>query len=185
MKTVGSEFLTRSKPYVRKLIELLSKDYKYVSVLGTDTRGKVYRVGKTGTEVIDVMLAERGFVVRLHNGVNYSEYSFNEIDEDKLTSIVADIKDKLHKVAAEISVNTYALVEEEELAEQFFSLTETDPESISAEDIIGKLTEIKDLGCSLSEQVVNFRVGFSYNHVSKIFLSAKKDLEQSYTFSEA
>ncbi len=185
MKTTGSEFLTRSKPYVRKLIELLSENYQYVSVLGTDTRGKLYRVGKTGTEVNDVMLAERGFVVRIHNGVNYSEYSFNEIDEDKLPGIVSDIKDKLHKISKEINVNEYALMEEEELAKQFFSETEIDPESISAEDIIKELTLLKDMGCSLSELVVNFRAGLSCTHVSKIFLSEKKDLEQSYTISEA
>ncbi len=185
MKTVGSEFLTRSKPYVRKLIELLSEDYQYVSVLGTDTRGKVYRVGKTGTEVIDAMLAERGFVVRIHNGVNYSEYSFNEIGEDKLQSIVSDIKEKLHKVSKEIDRNAYELIEEQELKKQFFSETEVDPESISSEEIIKELTLLKEQGCSLSDEVVNFRAGFSYMHVSKIFLSTKKDLEQSYTISEA
>jgi TldD protein len=185
LKTVGSEFLTRSKPYVRKLIDLLSKDYKYVSVLGTDTRGKVYRVGKTGTEVNDVMLAERGFVVRIHNGVNYSEYSFNEIDENRIESIVSDIKDKLHKVAKDINVNEYTLMEEEELAKLFLSDLEIDPERVSSEDIIKELTLLKDMGCSLSELVVNFRAGFSYTHVSKIFLSEKKDLEQSYTISEA
>ncbi len=185
MKTVGSEFLTRSKPYVRRLIELLSGDYQYVSVLGTDTAGKVYRVGKTGTEVMDAMLVERGFVVRIHNGVNYSEYSFNEIGEDKLQSIVSDIKEKLHKVSKEIDQNAYELIEEQELKKQFFSETEVDPESISSEEIIKELTLLKDQGCSLSEEVVNFRAGFSYMHVSKIFLSTKKDLEQSYTISEA
>ncbi len=185
MKTTGSEFLTRSKPLVRKLIELLSEHYQYVSVLGTDTGGKVYRVSKTGTEVNDAMLTERGFVVRIHNGVNYSEYSFNEINENTLHSIVSNIKDKLHKVSKEINVNEYALIEEEELSKQFFSESEIDPEDISAEDIIKELTLLKDMGSSISEQVVNFRAGFSYTHVSKMFLSAKKELEQSYTISEA
>jgi len=185
VKTVGSEFLTRSKPYVRKLIDLLSADYKYVSVLGTDTRGKVYRISKTGTEVYDAMLAERGFVVRLHNGVNYSEYSFNEIDEDKISDIVSDIKANIHKVAKDINTNEYVILEEEELTKQFFSESEVDPVSMSPEEIIRALTEIKELGCSLSELVVNFRAALSFTRVSKIFLSAKKDLEQSYTYSEA
>lgn len=170
---------------MRKLIDLLSESYQYVSVLGTDTKGKVYRVGKTGTEVNDVMLAERGFVVRVHNGVNYSEYSFNEIDESKLNTIASDIKDKLHRVSKDIKVNSYDLINEEEIEKQFFSETEVDPESISAEQIIMDLTALKDMGCSLSELVVNFRAALSYTHVSKIFLSAKKDLEQSYTISEA
>jgi TldD protein len=184
LKTVGSEFLARSKPHVRRLIDMLSKEYQYVSVLGTDTRGKIYRVSKTGTEINDIMLAERGFVVRVHNGVNYSEYSFNEIDENKLQDIVEDINDKLHRTSKEINLNEYALIEEEELSKHFFSETEIDPESVSPEDIIRELTELKDMGSSMSELIVNFRAGFSYTHVSKIFLSKKKDLEQSYTIGE-
>jgi len=185
MKTEKSEFLTRSKPLVRKLIDLLSADFKYVSVLGTDTLGKSYMVSKTGTEVEDFMFAERGFVVRVHNGVNYSEYSFNEISEENLTNIVEDIKAKLNKVAPEISVNSYDVVKEEELCDQFFSEAQINPETISSETIIKELTKIKDAACALSDLVVNFRVSFHSMHVSKIFLSQKKDLEQSYLVCQA
>ncbi len=185
MKTAGSEFLRRSKPHLRKLIDLLSREYKYVSVLGTDTGGKVYRVSKTGTEVTDIMLAERGFVVRVHNGVNYSEYSFNEIDEDIIQEIASEIKEKLNKISGEISVNAYEIIEEEELVKEFFSETEIDPESISPGEIISRLTQIKDMGSGMSDLIVNFRAGFNYTHVSKIFLSDKKELEQSYMTSEA
>ncbi len=185
MKTKGSEFLRRSKPFLRKLIDLLNREYKYVSILGTDTRGKVYRVSNTGTEVTDIMLAERGFVVRIHNGVNYSEYSFNEINEDNIPEIAMEIKEKLHKISGDINVNAYEMIEEEELVKQFFSETEIDPESISSEEIINRLTGIKDMGCKISGLVVNYRAGFNYTHVSKLFLSAKKDLEQSYVTSEA
>lgn len=71
MKTLKSEFLSVSKPLLRKVIELLSADYEYVSILGTDTKVKNFVVSSKGTEINDSMFAERGFVLRIHNGVNY------------------------------------------------------------------------------------------------------------------
>lgn len=185
MKVEKSKYLTNSKPLLRKLIELLSVDYQYVSVLGTDVKGKSYLVSKTGTEVNDVMIAERGFVLRIHNGVNYSEYSFNEIKEDNLESIVAKVKEKLNKVSSEISVNTYKVVEEEEITKEFTSEIGVNPEIISSEEIIKEMTGIKDAACAVSDLIVNFRVSYNIIHVSKIFMSSKKDLEQSYLLGEA
>jgi len=184
VKVVKSDFLTKSKPLVRKLIDMLSVNYKYVSILGTDTKGKSFNVSKMGTEVNDIMLAERGFVVRIHNGVNYSEYSFNEISEDKLESIVENINLKLNKVSGEISVNSYEVVEEERITDSFLSEVEIDPEEISSEVIIHRMTQIKDAACACSDLVVNFRVSYNTIHVSKIFMSAEKDLEQSYLLGE-
>ncbi len=185
MKTLKSEFLSGSKPFLRKLIELLSTEYKYVSILGTDTKVKNFVVSNKSTEINDSMFAERGFVLRIHNGVNYSEYSFNEISESKIPEIIAAVRNELHKLSPEVSANAYAIIEEEEVTKQFFSEYEINPEEVSPEMIVQALTKIKDEACSLSELIVNFRAAYNYYHVSKIFLSAKKDLEQSYTNSEA
>ncbi len=185
MKTLKSEFLSGSKPLLRSLIELLSPDYEYVSILGTDTRVKNFVVSNKSTEINDSMFAERGFVLRIHNGVNYSEYSFNEISESKIPDIIAAVRSQLHKLSPEFSANSYAMIEEEEITKQFFSEYEINPEEVSPETIVHALTEIKDAACALSEHIVNFRAAYNYYHVSKIFLSGKKDLEQSYTNSEA
>ena len=185
MQASRSEFLVRSKPLIRKLITLLSADYEYVSVLGTDTKGKTYTVSKTGIDINDYLLVERGFVVRIHNGVNYSEYSFNELSEEKLPEIIGEIKAKLNKAAPEIAVNTYDKIEEEELTKQFFSEVEENPETISPEVIVKELTRVMEAASELSELIINFRTGFNCIHVSKIYLSDKKDLEQSYLTCEA
>lgn len=185
MKADKSEYLSKSKPVIRKLIEMLSVDYPYVSVLGTDTTGKSYNVAKTGIEVNDFMLVERGFVVRIHNGVNYSEYSFNELSEDCLGEIVDNIRTKLNKVASDITVNAYPIVEEEQVTKEFLGEVEINPEGISSEEIIRELTSIVQDAASLSELIANFRASFHVIHVSKIFMSLKKDLEQSYLLGEA
>jgi TldD protein len=184
VKVENSEFLSNSKPLIGKLISMLSKSYKYVSVLGTDTKGKSFRVSKTGISVNDYMLVERGFVVRIHNGVSYSEYSFNEINEDRLCSIVEDIKVKLNKVSKDITVNSYEVIQENEIKDSFISEVEIDPESLSSEVILKSLAEIKDTALAYSDLVVNFNVMYNIIHVSKLFMSSKKELEQSYMIGE-
>ena len=158
MKVANSEFLVNSKLLIGKLVSILSESYEYVSVLGTDTKGKSFSVSKTGIEVNDSMLVERGFVVRIHNGVNYSEYSFNEIDEDNLCSIIEDIKAKLNKVSKDISINSYEVIEEDEIKSTFLGEVEINPEGISSEIILKSLTEIKDSALAYSDLVVNFQV---------------------------
>lgn len=184
MKVSSSEFLSSSKDYIRKLIDKLSEEFKYVSVLGTDTKGKSYRVSKTGVSVNDAMLVERGFVVRVHNGVNYSEYSFNEIDENKVEYIAEEIKSKLNKISKGITVNQYEVIEEEEIKASFTGEVAVNPEDMSSEIIIKTLTEIKDAALVYSDAIANIFITYNSMHISKIFMSNKKDLEQSYIISE-
>lgn len=184
MKVSNSSFLEKSKPLIKKLISRLSQSYSYVSVLGTDTKGKSYKVSKTEISVNDSMLVERGFVIRIHNGVNYSEYSFNEIDEAKIETIIGDIKEKLNKVSKGIQINSYKVIKEDKIKDEFLGEVEINPEDISSEVIIKSLTEIKDEALSYSDLVVNFQVTYNIFHISKIFLSSKKDLQQSYILGE-
>lgn len=184
MKVVNSEFLVKCKPLIGKLVSILSKNYEYVSVLGTDTKGKSFRVSKTGVEVNDSMLVERGFVVRIHNGVNYSEYSFNEISEDKLDSIIKNIKAKLNKVSKDISINSYEVIEEDEIKSTFLGEVKINPGEVGSDVVIKSLTEIKDAALAYSDLIVNVDVIYNTYHISKLFISNKKELEQSYVLGE-
>ncbi len=184
MKVVNSKFLANSKPIICKLISILSKNYEYVSVLGTDINGKSFRVSKTDIEVNDCMLTERGFVVRIHNGINYSEYSFNEISEENLNSIVKYISTKLNKVSKDISINSYEVIEENEIKDVFFGEVKINPEEIGSDIIIKSLVEIKDNTLAYSDLIVNVDVIYNTYHISKLFMSSKKDLEQSYMLGE-
>ena len=118
------------------------------------------------------------------NGINYSEYSFNELDETNLNSIVENIKLKLNKVDKEISVNSYEVVEEDEINHSFYGEVGINPEDISSEVILKDLIEIKDAALTCSELVVNFQVTFNTFHISKLYMSNKKELEQSYLLGE-
>lgn len=184
MKVSNSQFLIDRKPIIKKLVNMLSESYSYVSVLGADTKSKRYAVSKMGISIDDGSLAERGFVVRIHNGVNYSEYSFNEIDEDKLSYIVDEIKSKLNKASKFNSMNSYEIINEEEITQSYLGEVLINPNDINPENIINTLISIKDEGLSYSDLIMNFNIVFETSHISKIFISNKKDLEQSYVISQ-
>ncbi len=184
VKVLNSPYLTDSKRHIRKLIDLLSDNYGYVSILGTDTKGKSFKVSKKGIEINDSSLAERGFVARIHNGVNYSEYSFNEINEDKLFSIAGEIKEKLGRMSGDLFKNQYAVITEDAIENSFYSDILINPEEIGTEVILKSLIEIKDAALAYSDEVVDFRVTYNTTHVSKLFISGKKELEQSYITGE-
>lgn len=188
MKVIMSKFLEASKSDIRKLIENLSEDFNYVSVLGTDSHGKQYRVQKTGISVQDSFWNERGFVVRIHNGINYSELSFNNISGQNMDGFAAEIKQKVKSELAEIkkskNINGYPLIKEEKIKEEFIGEVDASNKEINDKDIIGKLIKLKDKAFLNSKLLVDFKLNFQQVHVSKIFLSKNKELTQSYIWSE-
>jgi len=188
MQVTMSSFLQERKPILKELIGILAKDYKYVSILGTDSKGKTYNVQRTGVSLNDSSWSERGFVVRVHNGINYSEFSFNNIDKDNVNQVAEEIKMKINNqikaLETSVDLNNYDLIKEEELIRSFYGEVEKLPESKTSKEKIEFMTALKDKAFNLSKLLVNFRVAYNEVHVSKIFLSDKKDLEQSYIWSE-
>jgi TldD protein len=189
MKVSMSSFLINQKPILKKIVCILSEKYKYVSILGTDTKGKMYRAQKTGIDLIDSPWCERGFVIRVHNGVNYSEFSFNEISENNLDSLVDEIQFNISVALknlknASIKVNSYNIIDEPLMNEQFLAEVITLPTYLTSEEKIEKLCFIKDSALNFSDFLVDFRVAYHEVHVSKIFISNNKELEQSYIWSE-
>lgn len=189
MQVTMSSFLIEKKPILKELISLLEKEYKYVSILGTDTKGKTYNVLKTGVNLNDSNWGERGFVVRVHNGVNYSELSFNTIDNENIQQLAEKIKEKLNCQLKElhnssVELNTYPVIEEMEMTQSFYGEVEKLPESKTHKEILEIMAEIKNKALNTSKYLVDFRVALNIVHISKIFLSSKKNLEQSYIWSE-
>lgn len=183
-----SNYLLEAKSEIKKLVDILSKDFKYVSILGTDVTGKVYSIKKTGVNIQDSFWNERGFVVKVFNGANYSEFSFNEIPEKDVESLGSKIKNSILRQLEQINktkaINNYPLICEEEITESFIGEAEIIPEDVGSEGIIEKLSRVKEKAFSISDVLFDCRVNYQHVHVSKIFISAKKDLMQSYIFSE-
>ena len=186
MKSKLSNFLLENKSTIKMIVNDLSKEFKYVSILGEETIGTSYNVSRSTSSVTDSRWSQRGFVARIYNGFNYSEYSFNQIND------IESIKNEIRKVTKSDVENylkngtklmDFPLIEEEEITEEFHSEYKIDPFEISAEEKLKKLTEIMNTGLSKHEQLVDFRVSFEEVKVSKIFISSKKNLEQSVLYT--
>lgn len=189
MKVVMSKFLTGQKQALKSLVNILSKDFGYVSVMGTDTCGKRYTVQGSGVSINDSMWEERGFVVRVYNGVNYSEFSFNQLSPDSIDSLAQEIKSKLLKSikgleVSSVAMGSYPVIQEDELKKSYVGEIADNPGYKSDEDKIKKMTEIKDAGFGISKLVADFRISYEEVHISKIFISENKEMEQTYIWSQ-
>lgn len=186
MKVELSSYLKRSKEDLKAIVKALKNDFSYVSILGVDSRGKEYQVTNHGASLNDSFWNERGFVIRVHNNINYFEYSFNELPED-LDAFVTQVKSHLEeglKVVTAGKHTTYDVLSEEPVTDVYFGHVEQAPEEMSSQEKMLFLEDIVKSSMALSEDLVDVRANYSHVTVSKVFISDKKDLEQAYTWSQ-
>ena len=83
MKAKFSTYLTELSGSLKELIELLSADYDYVSVLASDSKGFSIQASQKSKAITgENMTTERGCVVRVYKDGLYSEYAFNKPQSD-------------------------------------------------------------------------------------------------------
>ena len=186
MKAELSIFLKDNKELLQELVNSLSKEYKYVSLLGIDTIGTGYNTSIRGSGVNDSNWKDRGFVVRVFNGVNYSEYSFNRLDDmdyvkNRIKEIAkSDITVLLNKG---VTLIDFPLIKDENMIDDYSTEYERDPFSISAKDKLNTLQDIMTKGLAISDKFIDFRVSYEEVKISKIFLSTEKDLSQAIVYT--
>ncbi|MDO5518362.1 MAG: TldD/PmbA family protein, partial [Clostridium sp.] len=185
MKLKESEYLNRVKPVLKKLLDKLQEEFKYASILATDCSGKGYTISKTDTSVSNNPFSERGCVVRVYNGKNYSEYAFNSIEEDNINEIIEEVKKCSTASAKHSDVTEYKLLDEEKIQCNKDYEVEKDPRELGDETIISKLTELKDYAFnSGKKEIIDFRTRYNYLNVRKMFLSSNKEIQQNFMWSE-
>ena len=166
------KYLKSRIPEAERLVRDLSRDYDYVSVLGTLVHTGQIRVSTHINSVEDVD-NECGFVVKLYKDGRYSEYSCNDIKGLKAKEVIKAVKlDKI--VSADFSVR---MLEEEEHTEDYLR---EDESNISNKEIIRHLSETKDDIQKADERVINVNAVYVKRQTSKIFVSKKKHLTQKY-----
>ncbi|QVK21620.1 TldD/PmbA family protein [Mycoplasmatota bacterium] len=190
MKAELSSYLSKHRELAKGLVDTLLKTYEYVSILGVDTKGKTYAVSRKGSSINDSMWSERGYVLRVFNGINYSEYSFNEFQEKDIRSIIDEVKeivegDVKRLKGQNVKFSDYPLIEESLIKDSLIKEVKVLPSTVSAKTKIEKITQIMNDGLKLSDQLIDFRVVYEEVHISKIFYSAKKDLSQSIVYTTA
>jgi TldD protein len=187
--TTMSEYLHSQKGVLKQLVAELLNHFQYVSVLGTDVSGKQYLVQKTAVKISDSSWVERGFVVRVYESGVYAEYSFNQLALESVNQLVPEIIRKVReplqrlKTARVARVN-YPVIEEQPLKCNFYRETLVTPKADSPQEKLARLIRIKDSALQQSDLLIDFKVRYEEVNVSKLFISAQKELEQSYIWSQ-
>ena len=176
-----SSFLASKKDVCRKLVDKLLEKYEYVSLLGKHSAGKSVSVTSRVTSISDGMGGQCGFVLKIFNGSSYSEYSFSEIDESKLDKLVEDVISKvtLSSNLLERRVSVKAM-EDEPLVKDFIRPLEG--ETYSLEEIVNRLTAMKDKMHSLSNKVIQAMARYAISETSCLFISRNRELTQNYSW---
>ena len=190
MKAAFSPYLDSIAPGLKKLVELLGGDFDYVSVLSTASVGFTAMISQRAKAVNhSTMMTERGSVVRVRRGGLYSEYAFNLFDpaHPELTAAAA------RRVLDE----QFALLEESGSAVYDTPVLPDEPCVLREEMETGRMPEDCDLGALVESfsalsargveaggHAIDCRLRAQSTHVSKIFLTAKRDMRQSYVYSE-
>ena len=190
MKAPFSAYLTSLAPALQKLIALLGEKYDYVSALSTDSKGFRISIGQRAKAVAnETMTTERGTVIRVYRDGLYSEYAFNRMDPEHPEKTAAEAMAALDAQLAVLRAVGSKVYETGKLSDEPQEIraefeTEQLPETADLDQLIADLTEISDRGMTLGENLVDVRVTAQSTHVCKLFLTANRDLRQSYVYSE-
>jgi TldD protein len=188
-KTTLSDYLSTMKPVLKKMVQELSSIFPYVSILGTDTIGTDFSVRSKSISVSTSSWNERGFVIRVYQNSSYFELSINDLSMENYLEYVKKITEYSQNIFEETKKNNfdtvkYSIIEEDETSGIWQSDVETSYEDLKTDTVIRKLTEIKDKMHVMSSLTVNAGAKIQTVKVSKIFISLKKDMIQSYTWSD-
>lgn len=176
-----SRFLDTRKEKAKELLNELLKEFKYVSILGTDCKSKVLSVLKSGTDSREGMGNESGFVVKATNNHAFFEYSFDDFNKP-----VNELKDeiissfKLSEKLSDKEINSVE-IEDEPLVKEFSR--DDDYNNFSQEERLITLNNIKNELLSKSDKILNGGVSFSTLEINKLFLSRNRDLFEHYTWT--
>lgn len=172
-----STYLNSMRQDCRELVAELGKSFDYVSILGSDVRSAVYRADRK-TSMACEGEGECGFVIKMHKGRSFYEYSCDDITGDK--KALAEKIIKAVKISGELTDRQIkaAKVADEPMKEDF--VRETDFDGFSDEYLLGVCKQISEELCGKDEKVLNgFGMIMPYR-VSKLFITKNRELSQHY-----
>ena len=175
-----SSFLDSRRENCRALVNELGKSFAYVGILGSDVNSSAIRVNRMVSDIGEGSASECGFVIKIHNGRAFFEYSIDDITGDIVAlanKITGAIKVEESLIEKEISVN----VPKDEPMVKSFS-RECDFDNFSDEELLARCTEIKDEILSKSDKLLNVIVAVMPFTVSKLFISKNRELDQFYSW---
>ena len=175
-----STYLDGKRRDCRALIDALGKHFPYVSILGTDVRASVIRADKRMSAVQDGR-GECGFVIKMHDGRSFREYSLDDISGDQ--EALAE------RILAQVQVDgalrdrmiTTALPADEPLKQDF--VRESDFDAYTDEALLTLCQELVADLTGKDEHVLNAVAMVQPYVVSKLFMSRNREMSQHYSWA--
>lgn len=172
-----STYLDGKRADCRALAAALGKRFPYVSVLGTDVRATAIRADKKSSNVQDGR-GECGFVVKMHDGRSFFEYSLDDLSGD-----INALAEKI-ETAVELDPDLRArmieapLPQDEPLKQDF--LRETDFAEYDEETLLNTCKALSNELLEKDEHVLNAFAMIQPFTVSKLFVTKNRELSQHY-----
>ena len=172
-----SKFLDLRRQDCKALVAELRKSFAYVSILGADIKTSGIRVDRNSSSIGPGADTECGFVVKMHNGSVFCEYSLDDISGD-IPALAA-------KIAASVSYdasNTIAGADlpDEPLVQDFARAH--DLGDYTESQLLDFCKEQCDALLGKSEYLLNGMVSLRLMEVSKLFISENRELSQNYSW---
>lgn len=187
MQLTPSPYLEHVHDALRAIIDRLSDEFAFVSILGTDVKGKVMSLDSSGMSLAPSNDEERGFVCRVYGEHGFSEYAFNELsDLDAIADAVRRLaSDDRARFLEHHEALPYDGPPVEEAMERVYRAeVSVLPESLDTQAIFDTFRTLHDRARERDARIVSLYLGFNWTQVDKIYLSTKKDLRQTYLYSE-
>ena len=175
-----SEFLNSRREDCHALVRELSKKYSYVGILGADVKSSSILANRKMTDISEGSLTECGFVIKMHDGRAFFEYSIDDVRGDAKAladKIVASVAPSAKVTDRQINVSA---VRDEALVKSFSRPCDFD--DYSDEQLLTFAKETRDSILAQDERIVNAMVRISPFAVSKLFISKNRELDQFYSW---
>jgi len=182
-----SPFLAGQKSGLETLIGTLAGRFDYVSVLGTDDRGLSYSATPGETRSSEPMWVQRGFVFRAQKGGKVAEYALPLLETSTPAALAATadtLTRELETLLGSPGVLTYPPIPDEALVADYRGSIEEDPFTADPESVLSRLTALRER-LTDGTIVVMAHARYEFVDLSRIFISPRRSLFQSFAWSQA
>ena len=175
-----SSFLNSKREDCKALAAALGERFEYVSILGSDVKSTAVSVNRRSSSIGEGNLSECGFVIKMHDGRAFYEYSLDDISGDKAALAAKIITSLAIDECLEESAVTVPCPSDEPMIKSFSR--ESDDGEIADTEIISFCEKMKDTALEREERLVNCVVSASSFTVSKLFITKNRELDQCYSW---
>ena len=175
-----SEFLNSRREDCHALVRELSKTYSYVGILGADVKSTAFLANRKMTDINEGSMTECGFVIKMHDGRSFFEYSLDDIRGDKVALAKKIVSSLALAPAMEDKQIEVSAVKDEPMVKSF--ARDCDFGDFSEEQILSFAKGVRDEILAADERIVNATVRILPFTVSKLFISANRELDQFYSW---